>query len=98
PPSSRLFPYTTLFRSVYNGSDVSVSWLHRNAFRGAEQFRFSVFGGYEVQTGGNVNLNSSFYRYGAEPSLTFPKIVAPFNLSTGRDRKSTRLNSSHVKI
>lgn len=70
--------------SVYNGSDVSVSWLHRNAFRGAEQFRFSVFGGYEVQTGGNVNLNSSFYRYGAEASVTFPKIVAPFDLSTGR--------------
>ncbi|HUH19476.1 BamA/TamA family outer membrane protein [Albibacterium sp.] len=67
--------------SVYNGSDVSVSWLHRNAFKGAEQLRLSVFGGYEFQTGGNVNLNSSFYRYGAEASITFPQIVSPFNWS-----------------
>lgn len=70
--------------SVYNGSDVSVSWLHRNAFKGAEQLRLSVFGGYEFQTGGNVSLNSSFYRYGAEASLTFPKIVSPFNWSPTR--------------
>jgi outer membrane protein assembly factor BamA len=70
--------------SVYNGSDVSVSWLHRNAFKGAEQLRISVFGGYEFQTGGNVSLNSSFYRYGAEASLTFPKIVSPFNWSPTR--------------
>lgn len=67
--------------SVYNGSDVSVSWMHRNAFKGAEQLRLSVFGGYEFQTGGNVNLNSSFYRYGAEASITFPQIVSPFNWS-----------------
>src|SRR5690606_34899423 len=67
--------------SVYNGSDVSVSWLHRNAFKGAEQLPLSVFGRYEFQTGGNVNLNSSFYRYGAEASITFPQIVSPFNWS-----------------
>jgi len=67
--------------SVYNGSDASLSWLHRNAFKGAEQLRLSVFGGYEFQTGGNVNLNSSFYRYGVEASLTFPKIVSPFSWS-----------------
>ena len=65
--------------SVYNGTDASVSWLHRNAFKGAEQLRISIFGGYEFQTGGNVNLNSTFYRYGAEASLVFPHIVSPFN-------------------
>lgn len=65
--------------SVYNGSEVNVNWQHRNAFRSAELLTFTVFGGFETQTGGNVNLNSSFYRYGIEASLSFPRMIAPFN-------------------
>ena len=65
--------------SVYNGSEINVNWQHRNAFKSAELLTFTVFGGFETQTGGNVNLNSSFYRYGAEVSLSFPRMIAPFN-------------------
>ena len=65
--------------AVYNGSEINVNWQHRNAFKSAELLTFTVFGGFETQTGGNVNLNSSFYRYGAEVSLAFPRMIAPFN-------------------
>lgn len=64
--------------SVYNGSEVNLSWLNRNFFKGAELFRLSVFGGYEFQTGGNVDLNSTFYRYGTQAKLTIPRLVVPF--------------------
>lgn len=78
PTKSMHFEILGKTASVYNGSEATLSWQHRSAFKGAELFRLSVFGGYELQTGGNVNLNSSFYRYGAEASLTFPQIIAPF--------------------
>lgn len=81
PKKSIHFEILAKTASVYNGSDISLSWLHRNAFKGAEQLKLSVFGGYEYQTGGNVNLNSSFYRYGAEASIVFPRIISPFNWS-----------------
>jgi len=70
--------------SVYNGSEANLSWSHRNAFKSAELFRVSVFGGYELQTGGDVNLHSSFYRYGAEASLTFPRLIVPFQWTSTR--------------
>ncbi len=70
--------------AVYNGAELNVSWRHRNAFKAAELLRFSVYGGYEVQSGGGVNINSNFYRYGAEAALTWPRIIAPFNWSPTR--------------
>lgn len=65
--------------AVYDGSEINLNWQHRNAFRSAELLTFTVYGGFETQTGGNVNLNSSFYRYGIEASLSFPRMIAPFN-------------------
>ncbi|MGK6350955.1 BamA/TamA family outer membrane protein [Parapedobacter sp. DT-150] len=70
--------------AVYNGSEVNVNWQHRNAFRSAELLTFTVYGGFETQTGGNVNLNSSFYRYGIEANLSFPRMIAPFDWSPTR--------------
>lgn len=64
--------------AVYNGSEVNVSWSHRNAFKGAELLRLTAYGGYEVQSGGGININSNFYRYGLEASLTWPRMIAPF--------------------
>lgn len=70
--------------SVYNGSEINVNWLHRNTFRSGELLTISVYGGFETQTGGNVNLNSSFRRYGAEATLSFPRMIAPFNWEPSR--------------
>lgn len=64
--------------SVYNGTEANVNWTFRNAFKGFETLTFSVFGGYETQTGGNVNLNSSYLRYGAEMGITWPRLLSPY--------------------
>lgn len=70
--------------SVYNGSEANVTWSLRNAFRGAETVTLNVFGGYETQTGGNINLNSSYYRYGAELGITWPRLLSPYNWAPTR--------------
>ncbi len=70
--------------SIYNGTELNVNWTNRNAFKSGELLTISVFGGYETQTGGNVNLNSSFYRYGIQADLTFPRIIAPFDWQASR--------------
>ncbi|UIR54701.1 BamA/TamA family outer membrane protein [Sphingobacterium sp. SRCM116780] len=70
--------------SVYNGSEINVNWQLRNAFKGAETLSLNVFGGYETQTGGSVSLNSSYYRYGADLTLSFPRILSPFKISPSR--------------
>lgn len=69
---------------VYNGSEANVTWTVRNAFKGAETFKANVYGGYETQTGGNVNLNSSYYRYGAEMSITWPRLLSPYKWAPSR--------------
>ena len=70
--------------TVYNGSEANVTWTLRNAFKGAETVSLNFFGGYETQTGGNVNLNSSYYRYGAEMAITWPRLLSPYNWTPGR--------------
>src|SRR5699024_12218466 len=96
PPRSPLFPYTTLFRSRtepdspplgvlvgFDGSDQSVRALYYAA-RAARRLdsRLSVVTAYTVP-------NLAY----ADASLT-PAVPA----EVARDRKSTRLNSSHVSI
>lgn len=70
--------------NVYNGSEANVTWTLRNAFKGAETFTANVFGGYETQTGGSVNLNSSYYRYGAEVGITWPRLLSPYQWAPSR--------------
>lgn len=70
--------------SVYNGSEASATWTLRNAFKGAETVTINVFGGYETQTGGRVNLNSSYYLYGAEAGISWPRLLAPFDWTPTR--------------
>lgn len=70
--------------NVYNGSEANVTWTLRNAFKGAETLTANVYGGYETQTGGNVNLNSSYYRYGAELGITWPRLLSPYKWTPSR--------------
>src|SRR2546427_9471934 len=63
PPRSTLFPYTTLFRSMFVANDIA----------------FNNFRTFEI--------------YGAA-ALLYVLLV----LALTRDRKSTRLNSSHSQI
>lgn len=71
--------------TVYNGSEANVNWQVRNAFKGAELLSLNIYGGFETQTGGGVNLNSSYYRYGADATITWPRLLAPFKWSSTRN-------------
>src|SRR5690606_39439084 len=91
PPRSTLFPYTTLFRSSVQ--EFRVVTTNANADMGRSS-------GAQVslvtKSGGNEFHGSlyEFHRNNATAANDF------FNnrAGVGRDRKSTRLNSSHVKI
>jgi len=84
PKKSLRFEILGKTASVYNGSEANVTWTLRNAFRGAETVTLNVFGGYETQTGGKVNLNSAYYRFGTELGISWPRILAPFDWSPSR--------------
>ncbi|WP_027380999.1 translocation and assembly module lipoprotein TamL [Chryseobacterium daeguense] len=65
----------------YAGSELNLNWTHRNFFRGAEQFKASVFGAFDVQIGGPENAKNIF-RAGANAQLSIPRIVAPFRFNS----------------
>ncbi len=59
------------------GTRGSVSWRHRNAFRGAEEFSFKLSGGFEGQYTGPVR-QPNIYNIGSEVGIAFPRFVVPF--------------------
>src|SRR5205807_9828264 len=82
PPRSTLFPYTTLFRSQENGH--SLFLRHRKSFLGPVA---------------NKNILRRFasqitIAHRLEAPLSHSQMLSYCNL----DRKSTRLNSSHLVI
>src|SRR5690606_40022861 len=82
PPRSTLFPYTTLFRSGIDG-DGNRDILAGHALERGLQF---------VLLGSRQRVGSNHLRLGLPARLGG-------DLAEGlEDRKSTRLNSSHVKI
>ncbi len=84
PKKSLRFEVLAKTATVYNGSEANFTWTLRNAFKGAETVSLNVFGGYETQTGGNVNLNSAYYRYGAELGITWPRLLSPYQWAPTR--------------
>src|SRR5436309_12691385 len=82
PPRSTLFPYTTLFRSVHALGIVSAV-----AGRTPEQRAVMVKRADELAQGGATMTVSAAIERWFTPEFRARK-----------DRKSTRLNSSHVKI
>lgn len=70
--------------SVYNGVEANANWTLRNAFKGFETLTISIFGGHETQTGGRVNLNSSYIRYGAEAGIVWPRLLSVYKWAPSR--------------
>lgn len=65
----------------YTGAELNLNYTHRNFMRGAEQFKASVYGGFDVQFGGPKDANN-IIRLGAKAELSIPRIVAPFRIKT----------------
>jgi outer membrane protein assembly factor BamA len=60
------------------GSQVTVSWRHRNAFRGAELLTLKVNGGFEMQYGAKQTSQPNIYQLSAEVGVAVPRFIVPF--------------------
>lgn len=79
PKKSIRFTATGLTKSNNsNGGQVSVNWLNRNLFKGAEQLTISPYVGLEKQISSSRNAFTK--RLGVDVSLTVPRIISPFNM------------------
>ncbi|PWG79084.1 translocation and assembly module lipoprotein TamL [Pararcticibacter amylolyticus] len=65
----------------FTGSEFTLSWRNRNAFRGAELLTISAYIGTDVQFSGN-NSGNNIFRYGAEASLNIPRFISPFKINS----------------
>src|SRR5690606_42136909 len=96
PPSSTLFPYTTLFRSgggVLEAGKIAVAVGKPVVTRGDEAERG---GGMPLVHDRHGEAMGEAVDDAVEGEEAFAFGLA--HLGEERDRKSTRLNSSHVKI
>src|SRR5256885_13018538 len=85
PPRSTLFPYTTLFRSVLVVKHVALGAAHHQGGTGHLGHRRPQ------------ELASSLGGRRVDAAAAVTLVVLPHPLAVG-DRKSTRLNSSHLVI
>lgn len=60
----------------YIGSQLSLNWRNKNAFRNAELLTFKTYGGLEVSFSDSLKKNNNF-RAGVEAAITFPRFVLP---------------------
>ncbi len=59
------------------GTEVTLGFTNRNAFRGGEILSVNVSGGSEVQVSGNFKGYNTF-RLGAEVNIAMPRFIIPF--------------------
>src|SRR5690606_41907035 len=90
PPTSTLVPYTTLFRSAALVTNPGTGEVL--AMVGSRNY-------FDQEIDGNVNITLSHRQPGSsiKPINYAVGLIKGYAASTP-DRKSTRLNSSHVKI
>src|SRR5256885_14093798 len=94
PPRSTLFPYTTLFRSMDFDRSKLVLAIHPRRDEVAPILR-------RVMTGCHNSECAAFEFLKHHNNVQIPKIYFTrhaSNVLPGIDRKSTRLNSSHLVI
>src|SRR5690625_6284069 len=99
-PRSPLFPYTTLFRSLApRRADESLADLAVRVERALARLD-STCGGCTVVLAAHADVIAAVIGTVVEaPTEAWDVFrIAPGTLSVVRDRKSTRLNSSHVAI
>src|SRR5207249_7362180 len=95
PLPSPLFPYTTLFRSVVEARHRHVTRDVQAELTGAAQCAQGQLIGRGDEGGGPRRFGQQRACGGGSPVLAVRAFLDPHPLP---DRKSTRLNSSHVSI
>ena len=69
------------------GPELKLGVTRRNAFRGGEKIDVNLHGSYEWATSGGSSMNN--YEYGADASIEFPRIIAPFFGGNRQPRRGT---------
>lgn len=78
------FEATATNNGGYLGIAGSVTYSHKNIFKGAEQLRISIAGGVEAQQAIDEDVSSSYFNtieISPEIELIFPHFVVPFPFS-----------------
>ena len=65
----------------YVGTQLSINWLNRNIFKGAESLTISLFGSTETQFSGQNNGND-ILQTGLKGKLSFPRFISPWYFKT----------------
>jgi outer membrane protein insertion porin family len=65
----------------YTGSQINLNWKNRNAFKGGELLTVTLFASTDVQVGGQSG-GYNVYQYGIQPSISWPRIIGPFNFKS----------------
>src|SRR5256885_8956506 len=100
PPRSTLFPYTTLFRSKVLGT--AAGGGHHVITKRRLMLDYSIKGIYPIVPDITTTTSQSYYL--KSQSTDYPTALLDFDgneragLHLRKDRKSTRLNSSHLVI
>ena len=76
------------------GVELNLNWRNKNWFKGAEQLMVKVYGGFNIQFGGQKQ-GYNIYNVGAEGSITWPRIVPIKKISKGPFVPHTRLTLSN---
>jgi outer membrane protein assembly factor BamA len=66
------------------GTEISLTWRHRNLLRGAEQFSAKIYGGSEKQVYSQQPTIST-NRFGVEFNLISPRLIGPFKFKSKGD-------------
>ena len=63
----------------FTGTQLNVSWKHRNLRRGAEQLNVKAYGAFELSLNDSLR-NYNNWRVGGEVSLLVPRFLTPFKI------------------
>src|SRR5690606_39367718 len=97
-PSSSLFPYTTLFRSVYGMEILRSDGIKASVIRAGNDnlYRSDIFSNtVATLIGQEIEIYNTTGAIGAARACVL--VNGDYEAYGKQDRKSTRLNSSHVK-
>lgn len=72
------------------GAAASVTYTHRNLFKGSETFNIKARGAYEAVTGLEGYANNNYTEYGIETNLEFPEFMFPFLKSDFKKRVNAK--------
>src|SRR5207253_8439797 len=92
PPRPPLFPYTTLFRS----GPAEAGRMLAAILKPFEDFK--VYGASTTTSRATGGTDSTSFNAAGLPGIGGSQDPIEYNSHTHQDRKSTRLNSSHVAI